>query len=280
MKPMLAHKWADHKSTFPFPCHVQPKLNGVRGLYSTGIFQSRDNHVWKKCVVEHLLSELLLACPPYLILDGELYLHGKSLQQINGAISVNRLAPSSLTPEIEYHVFDCISTHDLHLPFSKRAEILHSLGERLVAVGGRRVKIVPTTFVTEPGLDEVLFASYRRDGYEGLMYRDSNSAYGFEEECGNKENRWKRLLKRKEWQDGEFEVVGFKETTGDKGHGGFQLLCKTDAGAHFTIGSGLSEEEVIYYAVMPPDGLMARIRFECLSDGGIPLKPTIEAILE
>lgn len=280
MKPMLAHKWQDHKSTFPFPCHVQPKLNGVRGLYFTGIFQSRDNHVWRRDVVIHLLDELKAACPPYLILDGELYLHGKSLQQINGAISVNRLAPSSLTPQIEYHVFDCISTHELHLPFSKRAEILHSLGERLVAVGGRRVKIVPTTFVLEPGLDETLFATYRAGGYEGLMYRDSSSPYGFEEECGNKENRWKRLLKRKEWQDGEFEIQGIVETTGEKGNQGFQLSCITEAGATFEVGSGLSKEELAHYLEYSPTGLLARIRFECLSDGGIPLKPTIEAILE
>jgi len=280
MKPMLAHKWQDHKSTFPFPCHVQPKLNGVRGLYSTGIFQSRDNHVWKKEVVAHLLEELLRVCPPYLILDGELYLHGKSLQQINGAISVNRLAPSSLTPDIEYHVFDCISTHDLHLPFSKRAEILHSLQERLVSVSAKRIRIVPTTLVTSPGLDETLFSTYRAGGYEGLMYRDSNSPYGFEEECGNKENRWKRLLKRKEWQDGEFEILELEETTGDKGNRGFQLHCKTESGANFSVGSGLSSSELEHYLKYTPMGLLARIRFECLSDGGIPLKPTIEAILE
>lgn len=280
MRPMLAHKWSDHRTTFPFPCHVQPKLNGVRGLYSTGIFQSRDNHVWKRAVVSHLLDELAAACPPYLILDGELYLHGKSLQQINGAISVNRLAPSPLTPEIEYHVFDCISTHDLHLPFSKRLEILHSLQDRLVATGGKRIKIVPTTFVAEPGLDETLFASYRKAGFEGLMYRDSNSPYGFEEECGNKENRWKRLLKRKEWQDDEFEIVGLEETTGDKGNQGFQLYCRTKQGATFSIGSGLSRGELEHYLTNPPSGKLARIRYECLSDGGIPLKPTIEAILE
>lgn len=280
MRPMLAHKWSDHRTTFPFPCHVQPKLNGVRGLYSTGIFQSRDNHVWKRAVVSHLLDELATACPPYLILDGELYLHGKSLQQINGAISVNRLAPSSLTPEIEYHVFDCISTHDLHLPFSKRLEILHSLQDRLVATGGKRIKIVPTTFVAEPGLDETLFASYRKAGFEGLMYRDSNSAYGFEEECGNKENRWKRLLKRKEWQDDEFEIVGLEETRGEKGNRGFQLSCKTNSGAVFQVGSGLSSDELTFFLDKSPNGRLARIRYECLSDGGIPLKPTIEAILE
>lgn len=277
---MLAHKWSDHRTTFPFPCHVQPKLNGVRGLYSTGIFQSRDNHVWKRAVVSHLLDELTAACPPYLILDGELYLHGKSLQQINGAISVNRLAPSPLTPEIEYHVFDCISTHDLHLPFSKRLEILHSLQDRLVATGGKRIKIVPTTFVAEPGLDETLFASYRKAGFEGLMYRDSNSPYGFEEECGNKENRWKRLLKRKEWQDDEFEIVDIIETIGEKGNGGFQLVCKTKSGATFNVGSGLSDAELKHYLEETPIGRPARIRYECLSDGGIPLKPTIEAILE
>jgi len=277
---MRGFKWADYKHRFPFPCHVQPKLNGVRALYSTGIFQSNDNIVWARPIVAHFLDELQKTCPPYLILDGEFYLHGKSLQQINGAMSVKRVSPGTLTPEIEYHVFDCISTHDLHLPFSKRLEIIYSLRDRLVSVGAKRVKTVPTTEVFEPGLDETLFAEYRRKGFEGTMYRNSNSPYGFLEECGNQDNRWGWLIKRKEWEAEEFKVIRIEETIGEKGEPGFNLYCYAENGAIFKPSSGLSREEVLYYLENPPDGLIARIRYECLSDGGIPLKPTIEAILE
>ena len=280
MKPMRGFKWADYKHRFPFPCHVQPKLNGVRALYSTGIFQSNDNIVWARPVIAHFLDELQKTCPPYLILDGEFYLHGKSLQQINGAMSVKRASPGALTPEIEYHVFDCISTHDLHLPFSKRLEIIYSLRDRLVSIGAKRVKTVPTTEVFEPGLDETLFSEYRRKGFEGTMYRNSNSPYGFLEECGNQDNRWGWLIKRKEWETEEFKVIRLEETVGDKGNQGFQLHCLTEQGATFSVGSGLSRGELEHYLANPPDGLTARIRYECLSDGGIPLKPTIEAILE
>jgi len=112
------------------------------------------------------------------------------------------------------------------------------------------------------------------------MYRNSNSPYGFEEECGNKENRWKRLLKRKEWQDDEFEIIGITSTTGAKGYDGFQLTCKTKQGSTFSVGSGLSTAELAHFLEVDPSGRLARIRYECLSDGGIPLKPTIEAILE
>lgn len=280
MKPMRGFKWADYKHRFPFPCYVQPKLNGVRALYSTGIFQSNDNIVWARPVIAHFLDELQKTCPPYLILDGEFYLHGKSLQQINGAMSVKRASPGTLTPDIEYHVFDCISTHDLHLPFSKRLEIIYSLRDRLVSVGAKRVKTVPTTEVFEPGLDETLFSEYRRKGFEGTMYRNSNSPYGFLEECGNQDNRWGWLIKRKEWETEEFKVIRLEETVGDKGFRGFQLHCITEQGAAFSVGSGLSIPELDYFLANPPDGKLARIRYECLSDGGIPLKPTIEAILE
>jgi len=280
MKPMRGFKWADYKHRFPFPCYVQPKLNGVRALYSTGIFQSNDNIIWARPVIAHFLDELQKTCPPYLILDGEFYLHGKSLQQINGAMSVKRASPGALTPDIEYHVFDCISTHDLHLPFSKRLEIIYSLRDRLVSVGAKRVKTVPTTEVFEPGLDETLFSEYRRKGFEGTMYRNSNSPYGFLEECGNQDNRWGWLIKRKEWETEEFKVIRLEETVGDKGFRGFQLHCITEQGAAFSVGSGLSIPELDYFLANPPDGLTARIRYECLSDGGIPLKPTIEAILE
>lgn len=280
MKPMKGFKWNDVKSSFPFPCHLQPKLNGVRALYRLGTFQSYDCQIWNRPVIEHFLHELQLTCPPHILLDGEFYLHGKSLQQINGAMSVKRTSPGALTPLIEYHVFDCVDTNDLHLHFSERLQILDSFRDRLVAVGAQKIKVVPTTLIPEPGLDETLFGVYRAGGFEGTMYRNSNSPYGFLEECGNKENRWKWLIKRKEWEAEEFEIISFEETTGEKGHGGFQLHCKTDSGARFAVGSGLSKEEVAHYAANPPGGLQARIRYECLSDGGIPLKPTIEAILE
>jgi ATP-dependent DNA ligase len=285
MKPMCAFKWQDHRHKLTFPFYVQPKLNGVRALYHQGIMQSRglreeEGKVWNLDVVKHFTDDLLKACPSNWLLDGELYCHGKSLQQINSAIAVKRLKASDKTHEIKYHVFDIIDTNSLHLPFHERAALLQSLCEKLIIHSTTTVRVVPTTIVTSPGLDDILYDTYKSEGYEGLMYRLADSSYGFAEECGNKENRWKHLLKRKGWIDDEFEIVNFTLTTGEKGNQGFQLVCETSSGHLFTVGSGLSQEMQIYYSQNNPEGLLAKVRFEMLSDKGVPLKPTLETILD
>ena len=282
---MCAFKWQDHRAKLTFPFYVQPKLNGVRALYHQGVMQSRglrdeEGKVWNPEVVSHFTSDLLRACPPTWLLDGELYCHGKSLQQINSAIAVNRKSKSSLTNEIHYHVFDVIDTQSLHRPFNERAAILEALKAFLVCHSTTSIRIVPTTFVDTPGLDDELYAAYRAEGYEGLMYRLPSAPYGFSEECGNKENRWKHLLKRKGWTDDEFIITAYQLTTGEKGNQGFQLTCQTSQGAEFTVGSGLSHEQQLHYAQHSPEGLLAKVRFEMLSDKGVPLKPTLEAILD
>jgi len=285
MKPMCAFKWQDHRAKLTFPFYVQPKLNGVRALYHQGIMQSRglreeEGKVWDPSVVLHFTQPLALACPPTWILDGELYCHGKSLQQINSAVAVKRKSTSAVTHEIHYHIFDIIDTQCLHRPFHERAELLELLKAQLVIHQATTVQVVPTVCVNNPGLDDELYQSYRSQGYEGLMYRLPLAPYGFAEECGNKENRWKSLLKRKGWIDDEFLILGFELTTGAKGNQGFQLTCQTQQGHEFTVGSGLTVEEQGYYSQNSPEGFLAKVRFETLSDKGIPQQPRLEAILD
>jgi DNA ligase-1 len=284
MKPMCAFKWQDHKHRLKLPYYVQPKLNGVRALYHLGRMQSRglsneEGKVWNNNVIHHITSELASIIPNNWLLDGELYLHGLSLQQINSAIAVKRIAPSSKTTSIQYHVFDIIDTNSLHLPFMERARLLETMREKLVIHQARSVAVVPTTLINCEGLDNTLYGQYRSQSYEGIMYRDPSASYGFAEECGNKENRWKHLLKRKGWEDGEFEILNFELTTGEKGNQGFQITCQAQNGKTFNVGSGLSHAEQIYYSQNSPVGQLLKLRFEMLSDTGIPLKPTIEAIL-
>lgn len=285
MKPMCAFKWQDHRRKLTYPFYVQPKLNGVRALYNQGIMQSRglreeEGKVWNHEVVAHFINDLLKSCPSNWLLDGELYCHGKSLQQINSAIAVKRKAASSVTQEIQYHIFDIIDTTDLHRPFDQRAALLETLKANLVIHSTTTIQVVPTSLVYSPGVDDQLYELYRSQGYEGLMYRIPSAPYGFAEECGNKENRWKYLLKRKGWIDDEFLITGFTLTTGEKGNQGFQLTCQTQTGNEFTVGSGLSQELQAYYNLNSPEGSLAKVRFEMLSDKGIPLKPTLEAILD
>lgn len=278
MKPMLAHRFADYNSKLGEMFYVQPKLNGVRALYKSGLFQSRDEKIWNPSVLAHIEAELSTIIPHNYILDGELYHHGWSLQKINGAIAVTRLRPDSPTTQVEYHIFDVIDTNNPSLPFSKRFDLLYDLQESIILKKLVKTKIVETSFCSLLAA-ESLYAYYKNKGYEGLMYRIPYAPYGFLQNCKNKENRWSYLLKRKDWLDEDFLIIDFSTTVGKKGFRGFQLTCVTETGLKFNVGSGLLSSEIDEYTINSPVGRRAKVRYEMLSDLGKPLKPTLEAIL-
>lgn len=275
---MLAHKFNDHKHKLPEKFYVQPKLNGIRAIYNNQVFQSRDEVLWHPSVLAHLTAQLEKVISPHFILDGELYVHGWSLQKINSAVSVNRLSPHKNTPSIEYHVFDLIDTTRPELPFADRMELLDALLARTIYHNTPNIKVVTTS---RCGLliAEAQYSMYKAAGYEGLMYRHPDAPYGILENCGNKDNRWACLLKRKDWMDDDFEITDFEITTGDKGFRGFKLTCRAHNGNYFRVGSGLASEEVDEFEVSPPIGRKAKVRYEMLSDDGTPLKPTLEIVL-
>lgn len=276
MKPMLAHRYKEYRSRMKFPQYVQPKLNGVRMMYRDGQCMSRDQHMWHESVLKHI-TDALRPLGPSVILDGELYVHGWSLQQINAACAVNRKEPSAKSHLIEYHVFDMIHAENPMLPFESR---WFFFVPRITGLESKCVKSVATYYISNAVEGETHYKRFKDEGYEGMMYRIPDAPYGFVDHCGNKENRWDRLIKRKDWLDDEFDVVGFNTTVGDKGEKGFQLRCRAKNGIIFTVGSGLSDMEIEDIERDPSilDCAIVRVRYEMLSDAGVPLKPTIDTL--
>lgn len=97
VKPMLAFRLQDKKKHVTFPVAIQPKYNGIRCIYYEGKFHSRDQKRWNDSVLAHLLPDLD-HLNPAVPLDGELYLHGMSLQQINSAVAVSESSLPKLLP--------------------------------------------------------------------------------------------------------------------------------------------------------------------------------------
>lgn len=280
MKPMLAHRFADHQSSVTYPVYVQPKLDGVRALCNptSRVFQSRDEVLYKPGVLEHFTEELkavaleLNMTFPEVIFDGELYRHGYSLQQINSAVGVNRIAPSDKTPQIQYHIFDIILPDAPTLPFKLRAEILSRLSELIDLRRFTTLQVVPTILCSQADAEQA-YSFYRQQGYEGIMYRDPTAPYGFAERCSNKENRWKCLLKRKDWLDEFFPTCGFKFGEGKYSELLGSVTCLLPSGNTFEVGTGISDYERFRWLTELPTRV--KVKFERYSDHGIPLKPTI-----
>lgn len=286
MKPLLAHCFSPERITYP--CWLQPKLNGVRALYQNGSFQSRDEIPWKPEVLAHLAKPLQEAFRPDAILDGELYVHGWSLQRINSAVTPVRNAPTKDTLLVEYWVFDVV---DYQASFIDRFE---NFSEAKRPAGVHAV----TTISSKDALRaDKFYGQTVQDGFEGIMYRLGDCPYTIPKQrlsirdarmspltCAtiklpsfwsDKNNRCWHLLKRKSWQDAEFLCTGILEGEGRLSGMVGALVCDN----LFTVGSGLSDPQRIDLWQNPPIGRTLKVKYLVLSENGIPLNPTLLAIL-
>lgn len=244
-----------------------------------GELQSRDEHLWGKAVLRDLRKELARV-PDHYVLDGELYVHGWSLQQINSVGSVNRTNDHKDAGKLEYHVFDMLNVNFLELSFEERWYELCNLRDSLWNTS--KIKFVTTSMVETEQQAEQLYWYFKHScKFEGMMYRDRLAPYGLLYNCSNQENRWSCLLKRKDFLDEDCMIVDVKEGTGKFiGKVGSLVLRFPGNGKLFNAGSGLSDMQRETYMDKPPIGFKARINYEMLSDTGVPLKPVIDCIYE
>jgi DNA ligase-1 len=291
MRPLLAHIYEPHRVTYP--CYVQPKLNGIRALYQNGRFQSRDQLPFPDGLLSHLAEPLKAAFDPSVILDGELYVHGWPLQRINAAVTPVRQHPTEDTLKVEYHVFDSV---EYCKPFESRFGKLASISNEY-AWNKTSIQFVRTIHCGTETLANELYAQFVSLGYEGMMYRLGDCPYTSPKQLigsrgqhrpkgasqsrflSDKNNRVWHLLKRKDWQDDEFVCIGTQEGEGKYAGTLGALVCKTKSGNQFHVGSGLTDADRDHYWQNVPLGRLIKVKYLVLSSAGIPLNPTILAIL-
>lgn len=271
-KPMLAKVYKD--DLYRPGMLVQPKLNGVRAMYMDGQLVSRGHgleagKVWAEGRMRHILDALKDV--KGVILDGELYCHGMSLQQINSRASVNATEPHEDEKALTYCVFDYVS----RTPAVKRQVALVHLFSRFMA-GRTSIQLV-TTYRTKSKSDGLAhFERAKRAGFEGLMYRHPDKPYAIVGEHPRKDNRVDWLLKRKDWLDDEATIVRLNEGKNrfEGTLGSFTLLWN---GVEFDAGSGMSDPERHQYWALGDKmlGQWVKFQYEMTSDDGKPLKPVV-----
>lgn len=184
-KPMLAQEF---KAVTEWPVYIQPKLDGNRCLAARVdgkiVLWSRGG---KEINLPHIASQLEDFLPEGVILDGELYVHGQTLQTITSWIK--KLQPQSF--QIQYMVYDCVSNQG----FLYRRETTR----QLIPIG-----LCVQWLQTHIAQDEEQLQHYHNtwvsQGYEGTMVRSLFVGY----EDGK---RSKSLQKMKDFQDAEFEIL-------------------------------------------------------------------------
>lgn len=292
MKPMLARTYGPRYSSFP--CFLQPKLNGVRALAQSTpsgiVMQSRDEKLWRYDILRELYDELstlyseargFFGSSWNSILDGELYVHGWRLQDINAAIAVNRKERTEKTPLVQFHIFDTIP--NLESNFIDRWAGFYTLVKNL-----NLPHIFPVATHACCNIEEMqkYFHHYTEKGYEGVMLR-TDEPYFLGETAHGTQYRSKTLWKHKQWEDAEFLCVGVTQGEGKASIGIGALTLQANKSPYtepesrktFKVGTGFTDEERIEYAKNPPVGKLVRVRYLELTADGIPFNPSFIAIL-
>lgn len=210
-KPMLAHKYEDLKkpldfSLVDFPIFSQPKLDGIRCIAKfEGLFTRTGKEILGAPHVREALDDLFDEHPD-LILDGELYNHDlkDDFNEIVSCVRKTKPTPEDLLVSadlVQYHIYDMEDDVD----FGKRQQNLLKYITPMID-HHPCLKTVQTFFVfSQAGLDG-MYQDYLQLGYEGQMVRRDGEY---------KNGRSHDLLKRKEFDTAEFEVVAVEEGKGN-----------------------------------------------------------------
>lgn len=190
-KPMLAQPMEKVKPEVIDwdTAYAQPKLDGHRAMFKDGVLYSRQGKVID---LPHITDAITAAGIDHLHLDGELYLHGKSLQEIGSLVKRKQEG----TEDLVYHIYDAVSDQSWFSRTGSIAITFDDLGGEPSGLELLRCRKV-STFEELQVYHEVNTAG----GYEGTMLRWGAEGY-------QDGKRSKHLLKLKNFQDAEFTIVG------------------------------------------------------------------------
>lgn len=214
--PMLAHKFSEQGHKIKYPCYVQPKLDGIRCI---AILENGTCTLWSRTRKKitscpHIIDEIQIRfgkSSERLVFDGELYNHEFKSNFEHIVHLVRQEEPDYQHKDVEYHIYDIIKP----VSFEDRAKVLKILSREPFFY----LKFVLTESVSNESEVMGFFDTYKKMGYEGAMLRNGDSKYV------NK--RSYDLQKVKEFDDGEFKIIGIEEGRGKlAGHVG-SFICQT-----------------------------------------------------
>ena len=212
---------------------------------------------------------------PSIILDGELFVRGKSLQQISGAARMEKNAYEC--DWLQYWVYDCydLSNPDL-VAIDRQKLLIENLNHK------HGIFVYNTTDLdslndcvrilhqdTVIGWDNmmVLHDQYVLEGFEGAVIKDPNKEY----KPGSRGNQ---LIKIKQYKSEDFKVIGYE--LGLRGSEDMCFICEMADGRTFkAMPCGTRETKEEYITNFDTKYLEHKVEctFFNYSDDGIPTQP-------
>lgn len=283
LKPMLAKDFHDVATSVLEKqwWYASRKIDGVRCLmfvkdgeihtssrggknYDNSAYHITCNPKLKKFMLDN----------PTLILDGELYIHGYSLQTLSGLARLKK--ETDKCDELQYYIYDVVDTNKT---FEERLEILDHIKDELqldfdpnktFEDGDLQIQMVPHVKVEGWVQIKKTHDSYVKEGFEGAVIRRPDKKYGVNKRTND-------MVKVKEYQDGEFKIIGFSEGLRPED---MVFVCVTEDGKEFEA-KPVGPRELKHEYLERIDeiiGKMATVKYFSFSDGGTPTQPVLKCI--
>lgn len=283
LKPMLAKDFHDVATSVLEKqwWYASRKIDGVRCLMfvkdgeihtSSRGGKNYDNSTYH-ITCNPKLKKFMLGNPT-LILDGELYVHGYSLQTLSGLARLKK--ETDKCDELQYYIYDVVDTNKT---FEERLEILDHIKDELqldfepnktFEDGDLQIQMVPHVKVEGWVQIKKTHDSYVKEGFEGAVIRRPDKKYGVNKRTND-------MVKVKEYQDGEFKIIGFSEGLRPED---MVFVCVTEDGKEFEA-KPVGPRELKHEYLERIDeiiGKMATVKYFSFSDGGTPTQPVLKCI--
>ena len=274
IKPELAKDYNKCPlSIFDKPLFCSKKLDGVRCLMKYDeeldevftVSRGGDDY---DIATEHIRSDSqlkeLFRENPFLILDGELYIHGWPLQRISGACRLKTW--DDKCSNLQYWIYDIVDTENT---FSKRLDVLNDLSIKFK--DNNKIKFLEHEYKTGWSDVKKLHDKYVSEGYEGLVGRKPDKLYV----PGKRSSDW---IKVKEYQEDSFRIIGWKP--GLRGIEDMVFVLETKSKKQFEAKPTGTREDKQEYINNIKDilGKFGDVKFFGYSEGDKPTQTVFKAV--
>lgn len=262
--PMLAKDYSDYAEKLTFPVYSQPKLDGLRCVVTRqGVFSRQ----WKPfATLQHIRDALQPAFDKYpelLAFDGEMYSHAlkDKFEEIVSIVKQPKASAADIEKckkSVQYHVYDIVTKGNIDFK-QRRADYNYLVTE----INSPYITAVTTLCAGNQEELDKAYQEYMSEGYEGQMIRTWDSLY--------QHKRTKDLLKRKDFHENEYEIVGYKEGKGSR-EGCIILRLAMSDGKEFDsvpVG-GIEYQRRLWTRRLDILGMQATVKYQNLSSDGIP----------
>ena len=221
IKAMLAHKYNEDKADYP--AFIQPKLDGVRCLFTAkGAFSRANNRFMN---VEHIEQALkpFFAKNPTAVLDGELYNHGlkDDFEKIISLVKKKKPTDQDKAEAkelVQYHIYD-VASMTIATYFTRLNYINSSFKWNYI------LRRVDTQVAFDFDEAVKMHKKNLKLGYEGSIYRSFEGKY--------KGTRSWDLMKFKDFHDDEATIIGYEIGKGKREGTLGKFIMQDDEGNEF-----------------------------------------------